>query len=346
MLKLLVAIILLISVAAVGIFLVSANRNADVYVRPDAQVLMYSDTPSSEAITVAAGGTSAATPPSSGTTGDSTSAVSLVGGKWKQAFFCSFANSPTGCGFRLQAKERGRATIVNFGRDGGTALRLHTEPGDNYVAGSETMERTDLWLTQADTGCYEGREQVWELSVLFPDDFVFPKWHRYALAGFHHSGPTGQGNFTLGFERGATDSSPGILGFQLYGGATVNSGQVKAQLWPANEIQRNVWYDFVYHIRWSSGSDGFFDAWVNGVKKLSHRGPTLYKGQGCYLKLANYHAPLCDPYPACIGVTNRPSSVIYDRVIRHDVAATQGDGRFRPLPGRSRSSQRESIARR
>jgi len=244
--------------------------------------------------------------------------VSFIGGNWKQAFFCTFATSPTNCGFRVQEKVPGRATIVNIGRDGGTALRLHTEPGDDNVVGSSTSQRNDVYLSQAATGGYEGREQVWEHSVLFPDDFVFPTWQRYVVADFHHTGPTGQANFHLGFVRGATDSSPGILGFQLYGGATVNSGSVKVQLWPANEIQRNVWYDFVYHVRWSSGSDGFFDAWVDGVKKLSHRGPTLYAGQGVYLKLANYHAPICDPYPACIG-TDPSSSVIHDRVIRHDL---------------------------
>ena len=301
MLKLLVAAaILLVSVAAIGVLLVSANGDADVVWR-DARV----------------GGTSAGTPPSSGTT-DSTSAVSLIGGNWKQAFFCTFAKSPTDCGFRVQAKEPGRATIVAFGRDGGTALRLHTEPGDDKVAGSGTMHRTDVYLSQAATGCYEGREQVWELSVLFPDDFVFPTWQRYALSGFHHTGPTGQGNFTLGFTAGARTTDPGILGFQGFGG-TQDSGRFSA---PVGPVVKNVWYDFVYHIRWSSGSDGFFDAWVNGAKKLSHRGPTLYKGMGCYLKLANYHTRICDPYPACIG-TDPPSSVIYDRVIRHDVAATR-----------------------
>jgi hypothetical protein len=52
--------------------------------------------------------------------------------------------------------------------------------------------------------------------------------------------------------------------------------------------------------------------------KLEHRGPTLYAGQGCYLKLANYHTPVCDPYPGCTGPA---SSVIHDRVIRYDVLA-------------------------
>jgi hypothetical protein len=70
-------------------------------------------------------------------------------------------------------------------------------------------------------------------------------------------------------------------------------------------VVKNQWYDFVYHVRWSSGSDGFMRAWVNGVKKLDHRGPTLYAGQGCYLKLANYHTPF-----------GQGSSIIHDRVIR------------------------------
>jgi hypothetical protein len=46
-------------------------------------------------------------------------------------------------------------------------------------------------------------------------------------------------------------------------------------------------------------------AWVNGVKKLDHRGPTIYAGDVCYLKLANYHSPF-----------GQASAVIHDRVIR------------------------------
>jgi hypothetical protein len=43
---------------------------------------------------------------------------------------------------------------------------------------------------------------------------------------------------------------------------------------------------------------------------MNYKGPTLYSGISCYLKLANYHAPL--------GTT---SSVIHDRVIRGTSAA-------------------------
>jgi len=38
---------------------------------------------------------------------------------------------------------------------------------------------------------------------------------------------------------------------------------------------------------------------------MEYSGPTLYAGQGCYLKLANYHTPF-----------GKPSSVIHDRVVR------------------------------
>jgi hypothetical protein len=250
--------------------------------------------------------TSSSTAQSSGTTPPrGPPVVSFTGGNWKRTFFCSFANSPTDCGFRVQQKAPGRATIVNIGRDGSTGLRLRTEPGDNNVAGSGAMERNDLWLSQSETGCYEGREQGWEHSILFPDDFAVPTWQMYVVFDFHNTAPHGQANFHINFANG-------VLIFRGYGG-TPNSGLYTATIGP---ITKNLWYDFVYHVKWSSGSDGFFKAWVNGAQKLEHRGPTLYAGQGCYLKLANYHTPVCDPYPGCTGPA---SSVVHDRIIRHDL---------------------------
>jgi hypothetical protein len=252
----------------------------------------------------------------------SADALSLAGvaGSARKAFSCTFKNSPTDCGFKVQEKERGRASIADFGRDGGRALRLHTRPGDNKVANSGDMHRTDVYLAHAGGAPIvfnEGEEQVWEVSMMFPNDFVFPTWQNYNLQGFHHTGSTGSGNFRVAFERGAglPTTAPGVLVFRGHGGAQDQSQFVQPIGVP---LVRNTWYDFVYHVKWSSGRGGFFRAWVNGVKKLDHSGPTLYAGQGTYFKLANYHTPVCDPYPACIG-RDPPSSVIFDRVIRHDV---------------------------
>jgi hypothetical protein len=238
-------------------------------------------------------------------------------------FSCTFAASPLECGFQEQAKVAGRASIVSSARDGGTAVRLRTEPGDNNVAGSGTMERTDLWLTQAATDGYEGRDQWWAHSFILPADFVMPTWHNYVFFDFHNTNTGGgQANFHV-------LNRNGNLTFQGYGGVTAGNEPVNPFSATIGPIQKNVWYDFVYHVRWSSGPDGFFDAWVNGQKKLSHRGPTLYAGQGVYLKLANYHVPICDPYPACIG-SHSASSVIHDRVIRGTNALAVSSG---PLEG-------------
>jgi len=242
-------------------------------------------------------------------------------------FTCPFVGSFADCGFQEQAKVAGRAELIDGARDGANAIRLHTEPGDNNVASSDTMERDDLWLSQAATDGYEGHEAWWAHSILFPDDFTAPTWHQYVVFDFHNTaeGPW-QANFHVAFQAQSDITKPGLLTFVGYGGVNSGDGRYAATIGP---VEKNVWYDFVYHVRWSSGEDGFFDAWVNGVKKLSHRGATLYAGQGVYLKLANYHVPVCDPYPACIG-THRASSVIHGRVIRSNAPMAVATG---PLEG-------------
>jgi hypothetical protein len=216
-------------------------------------------------------------------------------------FRCRFVHSPGDCGFHEQAKGPGRAMLVEVSREGGKGVRLQTLPGDHGVAGSGAAERNDLQLSHRATGCHQGAEQWWAHSVLFPDDYVTPPrhragspWHWGVVFTFHHTGHTGQANFHV-------DAMPDGLRLRGYGGDHVDDGRFEAELGP---VERNVWYDFVYHVKWSSGRDGFFDAWVNGVQKLRHRGPTLYRGQGCYLKLANYHTAF-----------GMPSAVIHDRII-------------------------------
>ena len=218
-------------------------------------------------------------------------------------FQCTFVNSPNDCGFYEQAKALPRASVVNgVSRDGTTSVRLHTEPGDNNVTGSGAAERNDLLLPQAMTGCYAGQEHWWAHSILFPDDYVAPpaptpgNWTWGAVFDFHNTADSGgQANFQI-------NAMPDGLSFQGYAGDFANPVIYKAPIGPT---VKNVWYDFVYHVKWSWGSDGFFYAWVNGVQKLAYTGPTLYVNQGCYLKLANYHTPF-----------GQASSVIHDRVLR------------------------------
>src|SRR5207302_810153 len=90
---------------------------------------------------------------------------------------------------------------------------------------------------------------------------------------------------------------------------TLNEGQydmlIPDPYGTVNDVARNKWYDFVYHVKWSSGSDGLMEVWLNGKKVGSRQGPTLYTGINCYFKLANYHTAF-----------GAASSVIHDRVVR------------------------------
>ncbi len=240
-------------------------------------------------------------------------------------YSCTFENSWAECGFAEQAKAAGRASLVRIARDGTKGVRLHTKPGDSNVAGSGEAERNDLRLSQAATDCYEGREQWWAHSILFPSDYVDPPmstdstWNWGMVFDFHNSAPGGgQANFQINAWPASAlySDRPTGLGFQVAHGSQSSPTVYRAPIGP---VVRNVWYDFVYHVKWSSGSDGFFTAWVNGAKKMDYRGPTLYAGQGCYLKLANYHT-----------VFGQASSVIHHRVIR---AATPGAVSLTPLEG-------------
>src|SRR5947208_8541615 len=227
------------------------------------------------------------------------------------AWSCEFANSTTACGFYLQAAASNRAAVVGPGRDGSTAIELTTHLGDINIAGSDSNERADLALSPSSRYCNQGQDEWWAHSLMFPPSYVAPPagavWNWGALFDFHNSSSGGgQPNFMV-------YATPTGLELHMAGGAnTVNRptdpGYYSIAIAP---IAKNVWYDFVYHVKWSSGSDGLFQAWLNGRQVMNYSGPNLYVGQSCYLKLANYHTPL--------GV---PISVIHSRVVR---GTTQAD---------------------
>jgi len=129
------------------------------------------------------------------------------------------------------------------------------------------------------------------------------------------------------FHAQADPSALGVLEVRLSVGAPATPTYI---LGPVGVVQKNVWYDFIYHVRWSSSTDGFFLALVNGREIMNYQGPTLFVGQGVYLKLANYHLPICDPYPGCVGAA---SSVIHDRVRMGPTPESIGLPRVSPPTG-------------
>lgn len=212
-------------------------------------------------------------------------------------YYCDFETGFKSCGFEEHSKSEGlpngdRVSLVAIARTGLKGIRLTTKPGDNNVHGSGEWERTDLRLSNELSDCAEGKEAWWAHSVYFPDDFSLSVVT--TVMDFHNSSEGGNANFHL-----ISDSKG--LRLHGFGGDQAVPVEYRADL---GRVKKNAWYDFVYHVKWSAGR-GFMEAWMNGRKVLSHTGPTLYTGQFCYLKLANYHKP-----------TEGTSSIIHDRLIR------------------------------
>lgn len=223
---------------------------------------------------------------------------------------CDFPQAPTDCGLDEQVAAPDRAAIVSPGRDGHTAVELTTQPGDSNIDGSGAAERADLELPPSSNYCNQGQEEWWAHSLMFPSGYVLPPagsvWNWGVVFDFHHTGSTGQPNFEIA-------SLPTGLELWVSGGPTIVNSPTDPGFYSVSigPVQENVWYDFVYHVNWSSGSDGYFQAWLNGQQVMNFSGPTLYTGQSCYLKLANYHTPL--------GV---PVAVIHSRIVE---GATEAD---------------------
>ncbi|HEU4677645.1 MAG TPA: heparin lyase I family protein [Candidatus Paceibacterota bacterium] len=233
--------------------------------------------------------------PTTAPTEETTPSVDVPADEGVVLWKCDFEDSY--CGMYEQSKvepDGHRSSFVGTARNGERAVMLTTMPGDDEVHGSGYWERDDLSLGTSPDYCNEGQEEWWAMSVLFPDSYVVPK-EGGAVMDFHHNASGGQANFHF-------LSQPTGLRMHGFYGDVSNPEEYKVDLGP---VVRDQWYDLVYHVKWSSGDDGYFVAWMNGKKVLDHEGPTLYKGISCYLKLANYH----DPF-------GESSSIIFDRVMR------------------------------
>lgn len=210
------------------------------------------------------------------------------------AWSCDFEG--TYCGMEEQSKVEPahRSRFVPDGRDGGQALALITLPGDDQVHGAGDWERDDLELAPSPDYCNEGQDEWWAVSILFPDDYE-PTDGMGEVLDFHQQGSGGPPPFNM-------LTGPHGLRLEGYYGHLKDPEKYSVEL---GRIRRNTWYDFVYHVKWTSKDGGFFVAWLNGHKVLDHQGPTLYPGLSCYFKLANYHSP-----------AHGPSAIIFDRLMR------------------------------
>jgi hypothetical protein len=172
----------------------------------------------------------------------------------------------------------GRITVARHPRrEGGWAARFEVKPGDVIAHGqrAELVYRSDE---------QEGDEEWWAWSVYFPAGFnpgawtIFTQWHDDPPEKF----------------------SPPVL-FRVVGSSlylVVRGGDprtARPTRWTIASLQKDHWYDFVFHVLWSTTSKGFVEAWVDGVKVVRNTPTaTLYVGKTNYLKQGNYRYPSPD----------------------------------------------------
>jgi hypothetical protein len=178
-------------------------------------------------------------------------------------------------------------------RKGRYAARVTLSPGD--IAASK--ERAELKVGDQDLERVrggQGGEMWYGWSVLIPADYADPPGDQFQiLAQWHHRPSEG---VRSGARSSVSGPPPLTVHFTLYEGRHLLSligrpspGAPRRTL-GAQPVRKGEWIDLIFHIRWSTGGDGFVEAWLNGqpFTKGKVYGPTLYKPVSNYLRLGLY----------------------------------------------------------
>jgi hypothetical protein len=65
-----------------------------------------------------------------------------------------------------------------------------------------------------------------------------------------------------------------------------------SKAWDIGSVQKGVWEDFVFHVKWSYQSNGFIEVWRNGTKVIQYAGPIGYNDQAgpfVWIGMYKYH---------------------------------------------------------
>lgn len=160
--------------------------------------------------------------------------------------------------------------VQNPVRAGKWAASFEIRPGD----GVGHRQQSQLTYSSGET---EGVESWWGWSTYFPRNFDAGRWT--AFAQWQDSpGDISESNVLFEVKQGS-------LLLLVRGGVRPATPLV----WYLGPLERDHWYDFVFHVRWSSGDAGFVELWENGkpvARKTST--PTLYAGNAFnYLSVGN-----------------------------------------------------------
>lgn len=205
----------------------------------------------------------------------------------------------------------GISAVTSPTAGGSRSGRFSTRPGECSSGDRDASGACKRYHTQVAKATNEvpGTESWWSWSILWPSGFtadtsVFNKygdWHPRS-----GSLPC-QTNVSIGLD----ERSPGSdypLELYVRGGASCSDYNSKTV--PLGSITPGKWMKFVWHIRWSQGSDGLVELWINGVKKASVEGPNMYS----YLPSGRYDVFL--KQGIYTGKTTVGQTIYVDEIVR------------------------------
>lgn len=177
-------------------------------------------------------------------------------------------------------------------RKGRYAVRVELAPGDI----SASKERCELKVGDKQIERVRGRhgsEMWYGWSLFVPAAYIDSPGSEFQILGQWHHRPIAS---APGARPRVTGPPPLTLHLGVRDGKNVlhllgrPSPRAPRRTLGSRAIRRGAWADLVFHIRWSTGKDGFVQAWLDGQPFTQGKvyGPTLYTPESNYLRLGLY----------------------------------------------------------
>ena len=179
-------------------------------------------------------------------------------------------NSLTSWAFNQKCCSYSQQRSTTYARSGSYSTRYELNKYDADVFGSKRTE----------TGRYTRSEPTAKVERWYGASYYLPSDFVYDAAA---ESPT-QWHTT------STRYPPLAIWIQKGQWRLVQFGNLSTVL---GTYEKGKWTDFVFHVKWSSGTDGLIEIWKNGVKIFSKAGKNINAGitYGAYMRSGLYKWP-------------------------------------------------------
>ena len=234
---------------------------------------------------------------SDGMTADETGLPTDVASGWGSRWLKSMHHGYKAYGFQIVSEKEGHPV-----RLGSKSIKFEVRPGDcgrndDWNDCENDRERHEL----SQLGNYQrnGDENWYAWSIFVPKDTVSIWPTKVHLGQFHQ-----KKNNVIWLFSWTPDGY--IVDNQVPGKGYTREFR---RIAPTEEFLGR-WVDITIHAKWSSGSTGLFEVYVDHAKRYEHSGQTIAQGDTSFFKFGIYRSFL-SRYKAAQGVDKVPTQIIY-----------------------------------